>query len=171
MKLRLLLALLTVVQLATSQTKAKTTTKIIDKNGYTISYPSNLRADETTMNGSDFFLFTEKTGPQDNFVENINLVVQNLATLNIDLDKFVEITIGQISTKGKLLESKRHVMNGTHYHVLVYEGNFDGLQLKFLQYDFVKNDKAYILTYSAKKDAFDTYFVAMANVMNSFNLK
>ena len=171
MKLRLLLALLTVVQLATSQTKAKTTTKIIDKNGYTISYPSNLRADETTMNGSDFFLFTEKTNAQDNFVENINLVVQNLATLNIDLDKFVEITTGQISTRGKLLESKRHVMNGTPYHVLVYEGVFDGLPLKFLQYDFVKNDKAYILTYSAKKDAFDTYFVELANVMNSFNLK
>jgi hypothetical protein len=171
MKLRLLLALLAVVQLATSQTKAKTTTKTINKNGYTISYPSYLRADETTMNGSDFFLFTEKTDPQDNFVENINLVVQNLATLNIDLDKFVDITTGQISTRGKLLESKRHVRNGTPYHVLVYEGNFDGLPLKFLQYDFVKNDKAYILTYSAKKDAFDIYFVELAKVMNSFNLK
>lgn len=171
MKQGLLLVLLLTTQLINSQSNGKITSKEINKNGYSIVFPSNLRVDETTMNGSDFFLFTEKTAPNDNFVENINLVVQNLANLNIDLNKFVEITESQIITRAKLIESKRGVSNGTEYHQLLYEGNFDGLPLRFLQYDFVKNDKAYILTYSAKQDAFDSYFTGMEKIMKTFTLK
>jgi hypothetical protein len=171
MKQGLLLVFLLATQLINSQSNGKNETKEINKNGYSIVFPATLRVDETTMNGSDFFLFTEKTSPEDSFVENINLVVQNLATLNIDLNRFVEITVSQINTRAKLIESQRGVSNGSEYHQLVYEGVFDGLTLKFLQYDFVKNDTAYILTYSAKKDEFDNYFVGMEKIMKSFTLR
>lgn len=171
MKQTLLLVLLLTTQLIISQINGENETKEINKNGYSIIFPTSMRVDETTMNGSDFFLFTQKTSPEDSFVENINLVVQNLATLNIDLNRFVEITVSQINARAKLIESQRGISNGTEYHQLVYEGVFEGLTLKFLQYDFVKNDKAYILTYSAKKEEYDNYFVTMEKIMKTFTFK
>src|SRR5689334_6667045 len=104
MKLKFLLISLVIAQLANGQ--STTEIKEIIKNGYTISYPSNLRLDESKK-GVEFYLLTEKTSSYDHFIENINLIIQNLQGLNIDLDKFVEITTNQMSEKGKLTKSKR----------------------------------------------------------------
>ena len=53
----------------------------------------------------------------------------------------------------------------------IFEGNFNGLDLKFLQYDFVKDDKAYVLTFSAKRNEFENYQKGTQKVMNSFKLQ
>jgi hypothetical protein len=165
MKLKLSIIFLITFQLINSQVK-----KEITRNGYQIYYNDNLRLDETGRNGSEFYLFTQKESVQDNFAENLNLMKQNLETLNIDLNKFVEITENQIRENGKLIESKRSTVNGSECHILIYEGTMNGMELKFLQYDFVKNSKAYFLTYSAKKDDFEKYLAEMESVMKSFKI-
>lgn len=165
MKLKLSIIFLITFQLINSQVK-----KEITRNGYQIYYNDNLRLDETGRNGSEFYLFTQKESVQDNFAENLNLMKQNLETLNIDLNKFVEITENQIRENGKLIESKRSTVNGSECHILIYEGTMNGMELKFLQYDFVKNSKAYFLTYSAKKDDFEKYLTEMESVMKSFKI-
>ena len=79
-------------------------------------------------------MFTEKENSQDNFVENINLIIQNLEGLNVDLNKFVAITEGQISASGELIRSKRIIVNGNECHSIIYEVTFNGFNLMFLQY-------------------------------------
>lgn len=144
--------------------------KEIKRNGYQIFYTDNLRLDETGRNGSEFYLFTQKESLQDDFVENLNLMIQNLETLDIDLNKFVEITENQINQNGKLISSRRVVTEETEFHILIYESSFNGMNLKFLQYDFMKNKKAYFLTYSAKKDNFEKYLLEMERIINSFKI-
>ncbi len=100
MKLKLLMIFFISFQLVSSQSKQTKIVKEINRNGYHISYNENLRLDESGRNNTEFYLFTQKSSPEDNFIENLNLLIQNLENLNIDLNKFVEITESQIKTNG-----------------------------------------------------------------------
>ena len=81
------------------------------------------------------------------------------------------ITEKQIIERGKLVDSKRLKRNGMEYQRLVCEVFLHNFDLKFLQYDFVKNNKAYVLTFSAKIDVFEKYLKTIEPVMKSFTLK
>ncbi|MQP24847.1 hypothetical protein GFJ94_07190 [Flavobacterium sp. LMO8] len=171
MKFRLLFLILLIFQISNSQSNFNKVKNEINRNGYSIFYDSTLRLDESGRNGVEFYLFTEKENSQDNFVENINLIIQNLEGLNIDLNKFVAITEGQILASGELIRSKRIIVNGNECHSIIYEGTFNGLNLMFLQYNIVKNDKAYVLTYTANRKDFEKYFNEMELIMKSFKIK
>jgi hypothetical protein len=170
MKLKFLLLILITFQFVCSQNKQSNKLNEINRNGYSIFYNNSLRLDESGRNGTEFYLFSQKTNSDDNFAENVNLMIQNLETLNIDLNKFVEISENQIKTHGKLIESKRIKTIKNEFHVFVYEALMNGLELKFLQYNFVKNNKAYILTYTGKKADFDKFQAEMEKVMKSFKI-
>ena len=171
MKFKFLITLLLVgFQFVNSQSKEKNNLNEINRNGYQIFYNSNLRLDESGKNATEFYLFTQKESSEDNFAENVNLMIQNLETLNIDLNKFVEISENQIKTYGKLIESKRSKINQNECHIFIYEGLMNDFELKFLQYDFVKNNKAYILTYTSKKTDFEKFYIQMEKVMKSFKI-
>ena len=171
MNLKLSLISLIISQIVFCQVKHKKEISTLNKTEFKISYSSDLKLDESGKNGMVFLLLTEKTNSEDNFAENINLMKQDLEKLNINLDKFVEITEKQITERGKLIESKRLKKNGTEYQRLVYEALLNNFDLKFLQYDFVKNNKAYILTFSAKKEEFEKYLKDIETIMKSFTLK
>jgi len=170
MQIKFLLILLIVFQFSSCQSNKKKETKVIDKNGYTLAYTSDLRLDESGQ-GSEFLLFTKKSNSTDNFVENINLIIQNLETLNIDLNKFVEITENQIKGNGNLISSERIKNNNSEFQKQIYSAHLNNFDLKFIQYDFVKNNKAYILTFTAKENEFDKYATEMENIMKTFKIK
>lgn len=171
MNLRILLSFLMATQFIFCQIKEKKELSTLNKTEYQISYSSDLRLNENGKNGMLFLLLTEKINSADDFAENINLMQQDLTNLNINLDKYVEITEKQVVEKGKLIESKRLKKNGVEYQRIVYEAIINNFDLKFLQYNFVKNNKAYILTFSAKKEEFAKYLKSMEETMKSFKLK
>ena len=78
----------------------------INQNGYSLSYPSKLVL-ENNLEGVEFILFTERKSSDDEFLENINLMIQNLESMNIDLDQFVDISIDQVEQEGELISSER----------------------------------------------------------------
>lgn len=171
MNLKILLSFLMATQFIFCQIKEKKELSTLNKSEYQISYSSDLRLNESGKNGMLFLLLTEKINSADDFAENINLIQQDLTNLNINLDKYVEITEKQVIEKGKLIESKRLKKNGVEYQRIVYEAFINNFDLKFLQYDFIKNNKAYILTFSAKKEEFVKYLKSMEETMKSFKLK
>lgn len=171
MKQSFLILFLVTFQIATCQTNKENDTKKISKNGYEFFYNSDLILDESGRNGTEFCLLTQKADSEDNFIENINLIIHNLENLSLDLNKLVELTESQIKNNGEIIESKRIKTTENEFHLFISEGTFNGLELKFLQYDFVKNNKAYILTYSAKKDQFDKYLTEMETIMKSFKIQ
>ena len=61
-----------------------------------------------------FILDTEKSKSTDNFAENINLMTHDLSQLDINLDKYFQISEKQITDSGKLFESKRIKKNGNN---------------------------------------------------------
>lgn len=171
MNLKILLSFLIASQFIFCQVKPIKEILILNKTEFKISYSSDLKLDESGKNGMTFLLLTERTNSEDNFAENINLMKQDLEKLNLNLDKYIEITEKQVTEIGKLIESKRLKRNGTEYQRLVYEAFLNNFDLKFLQYDFIKNNIAYILTFTAKKEDFEKYLKNMEEIMKSFKLK
>lgn len=145
--------------------------KTVKTTDYEISYPSNFRCDDSKTRNTEFIIYTEKEGENDTFIENINLLIQNLKGYKIDLKQYVEISENQVNKNGKLIESKRINLNNSEIHVLSYTANLSGKDLKFYQYLLIKNEKAYILTYTAEINKFDVFFPEIIKIFNAFSLK
>lgn len=135
-----------------------------------IKYSNDLKQSKENYS-AELFLLTKKKDSTDDFFENLNVLKQDLRGKKIDINKFVKISEQQISNFGQLIESKQININKKTGHLMMYEGNVKGQKLKFFQYYFIQNEKAYILTYTAKTEVFDLYFNTMKNAMDSFKLK
>lgn len=135
-----------------------------------IKYSNDLKQSKENYS-AELFLLTKKKDSTDDFFENLNVLKQDLRGKKIDINKFVKISEQQISNFGLLIESKQININKKTGHLMMYEGNVKGQKLKFFQYYFIQNEKAYILTYTAKTEVFDLYFNTMKNAMDSFKLK
>jgi hypothetical protein len=150
------------------------TWKTIEEIEYSIEYPESWELDRSGHMGMSFMLLSKQITPDDRFKENVNLLIQKLAGLNIDLDKFVAISEEQIKTlitNSNLLESKRLSKNGKTFHKVVYTGDQGVMKFKFEQYCWVQNEKAYIVTFTCEASQFDLYRETGEKILDSFQLK
>lgn len=148
--------------------------KSLNESNYSIQYPESWEVDKSGKMGLDLILLTKLSSPQDQFRDNINLLIQDLQGQNINLDKYVEISEGQIKTlitNGNLIESKRLNENGSEFQKVTYTGEQGVYKLKFEQFYWIKNGKAYVLTLTCELEQFETYKVIGEKILNSFRLK
>lgn len=145
--------------------------RTIKTSEYEISFPENLKFDDSKTRNIEVIIYMEKENEKDLFIENINLIIQDLKDYQIDLNEYVKITETQVNENGKLIESKRISLNGTETQVMIYEAKPTGRALKFYQYILVKNEKAFVLTYSAEVENFELYFQEINKIFNSFSVK
>jgi serine/threonine-protein kinase len=144
------------------------------KEELTVEYPADWELDTTGMMNTTFILKSPKENPKDEFQENINLLVQDLAGYNLDLTKFTEITESQI--RQMLVESKILMSAPVHFlempaHQLSYSGKLNHIMLKWEQIFWIEGEKAFILSYSAKIEAFEKYHPIAEQIMNSIKRK
>ena len=154
-------------------TTTKNGWKNLNENGYSIQYPENWDLNKSGQMGTSFIILSRVASVQDKFNENVNLMIQNLTGQNINLDKYVQISEGQISTmltNGKLIESSRQNENNSEFHKFIYTVDQGIYKLKTEQYCWVKNEKAYILTLSCEIDQFEKYKKIGEQILNSFKL-
>ena len=148
--------------------------KTINDNTYSIQYPDNWELNTEKSMGTSFILFTEQTSSEDKFRENINLIIQNLEGYNLNLDDYVAISEEQISkmvTNGIIFESKRLNTNNTEFQKVIFTGKQGLFQLKFVQYYFVKDEKAYVLTFTCEEIQYEKYSLISDQILESFLFK
>jgi len=146
---------------------------ILAENGYSIQYPTDWVLDKSGQGGTTFFIISQVSSSEDQFSENVNLIIQDLSTRNYDLNQFTEISEEQIKTKvanSILLESKRLNANGTEFQKVIYTGDFAKYNLTIEQYYWVRDKKAYVLTLTCETSQFDTYRETGEKILNSFRL-
>lgn len=156
-----------------TQTEVQDGWKSLTENNYSINYPGNWELNKSGQMGTSFILFSPPSSEQDQFKENVNLLVQDLTGHNLDLDKYVEISEGQIKTMitdGKIIESKRITTKDWSYQKVIYTGKQGIFNLKFEQYYWVVGDEAFVLTLTCEESQFDNYQVTGEMILNSFNL-
>lgn len=141
--------------------------KRIKGSTYTIKYSSSdWKFEKTEKSGSDFFLFN--TTVPGKFGNNINLLIQNLKGMNLDLDSYTKISEDQINSNGKLISSKRKLTNNVEYQELLYTATYNSYKAKFYQHYYIKDNKAYVLTFTALNSEFENLFKEASKIMNTF---
>jgi PsbP len=146
--------------------------KSLKENGYSIQYPADWDLDKSGLMGMSFMVLSKQTSSQDRFKENVNLIMQDLTGLNLDLAQYAKISEDQVKSmiaNAKILESKQLSTNNKPYHKVIYTGDQGVYKLKFEQYYWVVNNKAYVLTFTCEIDQFDNYRVTGEKILNSFN--
>lgn len=141
---------------------------------YSIKYPADWTADKTGQLGATFFLFSPADSESDAFRENINLLEQDISAYNIDLNGFTTLSESQIKTMVKnsnLIESQRVKTKSNEFHKLIYSGEQSDMLLTFEQHYWVKNKKAYILTFTCSQESFERFKKTGEEIMASFVLK
>lgn len=147
--------------------------KLSDSN-FSILYPNNWELNEEGANNMKFIVLSPQSSVIDEFRENVNLNEQNIKGMGIDLDAFVSVSIDQIGSmikNGELLVNERIKTKKSEYHKFIYFGEFGNFRLIFIQYCWIKNDKAYVLTFTAQKSEYENYKSTAEKIMNSFKFK
>lgn len=148
--------------------------KTFKGTNYSVQYPPDWELDQSGQMGTSFVLFSKLENDKDPFKENVNLLVQDLTGHNIDLDKFVEISEGQVKTmitNSTLVESTRMKSSNPEFHKMIYSGDQGIYHLKFEQYFWIINQQAYILTLTCEQTKFSDYKETGEKILNSFLFK
>ena len=146
--------------------------KALSQNGYTVKYPGSWSLNKTGEMGSEFMILSQRTSKNDFFKENVNMIIQNLAGKNIDLNEYVKISERQILdmlVDGRLIESSRHKNHNSEFHKLIYYSKVNSKTIKVEQYLWVKKEKAYVLTLCCEMDEFEKYKKTGEEILNSFS--
>ena len=146
----------------------------LDKTDFSIQYPDSLTVDTSGQMGMSFMLFTNQASGTDLFMENMNLVIEDLQGYEITLDDYVEVSKTQLKqyiTALKPVSSKRITVDGREYHKLIFTGKQGQFNLKWQQRYYIENGKAFVLTTTSEKDQYDTYSSVLGKVMSTFKIK
>lgn len=148
--------------------------KTFEVTNYLIQYPSEWKLNQSGLMESTFILFSPLESSQDQFRENVNLLIQDLSSSNLDLDLYAEISEGQLKkmiNNSRLIESKRIKTESEEYHRMIYTGDQGNYHLKFEQYFWVRNGKAFVLTLTCEESKFAVYKGIGEAILNSFEFK
>ena len=143
--------------------------KVLESAEYRIQYPDDWSLDQGGLSGTKFILFSPDTEGR-GFRNNVNLIIQDLAGMNISLKKYVEISESQVK---QFITSAEILVSTTKddRHEIVYKGTQGEYFLKWKQYYWVKNEKAFVLTLTTTENSFDAAAGTANQIMNSFEIK
>lgn len=150
-----------------------TTKTIFAKDNYKVQYPKSWRLDTSKLMGTEFFVFAPLENQADNFSENVNGIIQDLGGQNIDLEKYKQITdnqINQFATDPKVFESTIIKTNNNEYFRIVYAMTQGKARLKITTICFIKNDKAYLITFTTGFDKYELSKKVGEEILSSFCL-
>jgi hypothetical protein len=137
---------------------------IITPEGFT-------RIDTTTMGQKAIFLMSEPEGPSDMFKENLNVLSERVGSMS--LQSYMDLTEGNM---GKMLQSyikkdlKDITVDGTPAKSLDYTHNMSGYELAVNAVVVIKNERAYIITSTAKAGEMSKWRKKFEEAINSFHV-
>lgn len=138
---------------------------------FSIEYPANWKLNENPQAGVLFNILAPTDTEKDDFRENVNLITQDLSNQPMTLNEFVQLSEKQINAMGNiaiLLSSKRIKTDKGEFHKLYYNYKPTPFQLTIEQFIWIKNGKAYILTFTAEMEAYVKYREMSQQILNSF---
>lgn len=142
---------------------------------YSIRYPVTWALDNSGQSGVILQLFSAQTSAEDNFRENVNLVIQDLTGQKVQtLDQYTQLSESQIKmfmTDSEILSSDRLTKDGQEYQKVIFSAVQGQFKLKSEQYYLIKGHLAYVLTLTCTEDTYDSYLEEGEKIMDSFKTK
>ena len=173
MKLTLFLILIILTNCCYSQADTANQMISFEKDNYKLQYPKSWRLDTLTKLGPELFVFSPLEDESDKFSENVNISIQNLRGQNIDLAQYKQITdkqVEELATEGKIFESSIVKTNKGEIFRITYGMTQGKFRLKITTICFIRDDKAYLATFSSELDKYDNYKKVGEQILSSFSL-
>ncbi len=145
---------------------------LFEGNGYSLEYPETwILSTDITAPGLDATIRSPKEYTTDDFLENFNILIQEIG--DVTIDDYINISEQQIKTMipdGHLILSDKKKVNGRVVVNLIYTGTFSGKSLKCHQYCAIISPNAYVLTFTSDENRYDDYADISERVLSSFKL-
>ena len=167
------LLLITIAAFLSFSVQAQKEKKIYESDIFSIQYPSNWSLDDVKGTQAIFVSKAPLTSDTDIFAENVNIITQNLKGMGVTLDQYVQFNESQLTSipNGKMFSSERETRDGRQYHTLIFRGTMNNLDLKIRQVYAIKDEIAYVVTFTTLEDEFDQLKKVGAEILSSFKLK
>ena len=146
---------------------AQTDWKFHQENGYSIGYPEQWQLITDGTMGTKFILLSPLSSGS--FKDNINLIVEDLAGKNISLEEYTALSANQVKqfiTEASIINDKKLDSK----HELSFKGIQGQFKLKWCQYYWVENEKAFVLTFTASQDTFEASIADAKRIMDTFKV-
>ena len=140
---------------------------------------TTLKSWSKQQQGAVTFFLSPKENEKDQFQENVNTMVQDLSSQPLTLEDYTNLTKQQIIQafgSSAIVSIKDLNFAGHQAKEMVYnmpknlmQGRYQNLKLR--QVWFIKDNKAYLLTYTAEASKYDSYLETAKGIFDSFNLK
>ena len=140
---------------------------------FKFQYPESWEIDTTKAWGPEVIVTSPLENEADIFSENVNILIQNLAGQDINLEKYKQITEQQImtlATDGKIIESAIVISDKGESFRITYSMTQGIFKLIITSLCIIHHDQAYLVTFSAEIDHFDQYKIISEQILNSFTL-
>lgn len=148
--------------------------KILNEESFEIHYPSDWTVDKSRQMGLSLVLFSPLSDKEDDFKENVNLMIQDLKAQKMSLDEYTELSENQIktlATDSEILLSERVSRNGQDYQRVIYTAKQGVYNLQFEQFYWVIENDAHVLTFTAEQDQFTDYQKIGERILTSYEPK
>jgi len=140
----------------------------IQKNDYSIRVHKDWLVELHPEDEIDLYIYIDT---EDDFMENINLMIHEFKDEKITLDQIAKNVEAEFSAQGKVISSQRIATPYREYQRMIVTSHLYGENLKFMQHFFLKNAKIYVLTFTALEIDFDKYEKVAEQIMQSFKVK
>ncbi|MGJ8591825.1 MAG: hypothetical protein ACSHXF_04720 [Aquaticitalea sp.] len=147
--------------------------KKYDHPAYSIEYPENWILDESGQEGSSFIIYPKMKSEKD-FVENINLVEQNLGQNELTIEQLKSLIENQVSNmlnNPKIIVSEIINKNGFTYHYIRTTGETNGMNFQTKIYTYPVKNNLFTLTLVSKAEDYENIRVISSKIMDSFSIK
>ncbi|CAM3499396.1 hypothetical protein [Aequorivita lipolytica] len=152
--------------------------KFSSAKGYSFRY--SMEDWKVEENESQTFVFN-KQKKSSNFNPNLNVLIQDLPnqSMPMSLEDYHLLTLNQIKNalgENSIQSNKNIKISEIAAKEIVYTmppnfNNNNQPKLKLKQVYFIKNDKAYLITYTAEMNEFSNFITSANEVFESFKVK
>jgi hypothetical protein len=111
-----------------------------------------------------FFLYSPLEDDYDDFQENCNLMKEKLPG-KYSMEEYMKASINAVKDvyTGLVIEE-----TGKNYYI--FSGIVNDIEVKQIQYYYIKNNIAYILTFTSAPETFTDYFAIFKKIAESFKI-
>ncbi len=172
----LLISLTSVGQVKSDSTASADTLKpvpvsYLKRQPYQIVIPRGWRVSNDCIDKNCSLLSPSDTlGSPDRFIENINIVFDNLSSKNYTVDQYAQYSISYLPkvVKGFKVHEKKKLK--PNVYMVIYSGEKSNFAQKWKQYYYVKNQKVYVVTFAAETSKFEYYLPFVNDSLASFKI-
>lgn len=143
-------------------------TYIDNVNHFQIKYPDKWK---NKLSNNIIIFLSPQENDEDIFLENVNLMLQDLSRESMTLEKYTELTQKQVIDNfgvPAIISLKNTTISEQKTKEFIYDMNYQDRNLKLKQFWFIRDNTAYLFTYTAERSQYDKYDETATQIIQSF---